>query len=65
MYLEQGGAIEKLSRELGHSKAHVTEEYIKSLPLSVARQDQDHEKFSPVRKLRLTSRRRAACEDAC
>jgi integrase/recombinase XerD len=63
MYLEQGGAIEKLSRELGHSKAHVTEEYIKSLPLSVARQG--HEEFSPVRKLRLTSWRRAAYEDAC
>jgi hypothetical protein len=63
MYLEQGGAIEKLSRELGHSKVHVTEEYIKSLPLSVARQD--HEEYSPVRRLRLTSRRRAAYEDAC
>jgi site-specific recombinase XerD len=63
MYLEQGGAIEKLSRELGHSKVHVTEEYIKSLPLSVARQD--HEEYSPVRKLRLTSRRRASFEDAC
>ena len=63
MCLVQGGAIEKLSRELGHSTVHVTEEYIKSLPLSVARQD--HEEFSPVRRLRLTSRRRAAYGDAC
>jgi hypothetical protein len=62
MYLEQGGAIEKLSRELGHSKVHVIEEYIKSLPVSVVHQD--HEEFSPVRRLRLTSRRRATYEDA-
>ena len=60
MYLEQGGAIEKLSRELGHSKVNVTEQYIKSLPLSVARQD--HEEYSPIRKLRLMRRRRAADE---
>src|SRR5262249_53971909 len=45
MYLEQGGPIERLSRELGHSKVNVTEQYIKSLPLSVARQD--HEEYSP------------------
>ena len=36
MYLEQGGALEKLSRELGHSKVNLTEQYIKTLPLSVA-----------------------------
>lgn len=57
MYLEQGGALEKLSRELGHSKVNVTEQYIKTLPLSVARQD--HEEFSPIRKLKLYSRRPA------
>ncbi len=51
MYLEQGGAMEKLSRELGHSKINVTEQYLKTLPLSVARQD--HDEFSPIRKLNL------------
>jgi len=50
MYLEQGGPLEKLSRELGHSKVNVTEQYIKTLPLSVARQD--HEEFSPIRQLK-------------
>lgn len=56
MYLEQGGTIHKLSRELGHSKIAVTENYIKSLPLSVARQD--HEIYSPVRQLNLNGRRK-------
>jgi site-specific recombinase XerD len=55
-YLEQVGAMEKLSRELGHSKINVTEQYIKTLPLSVARQV--HKEFSPIRKLNLTHRRR-------
>jgi site-specific recombinase XerD len=55
MYLEQGGTLEKLSRELGHSKTSVTEQYIKTLPLSVARQD--HEEFSPIRRLKIHSRR--------
>jgi len=54
MYLEQGGALERLSRELGHSKVNVTEQYIKTLPLSVARQD--HEEFSPVRRIRALRR---------
>jgi hypothetical protein len=63
MDLEQGGAIAKVSRELGHSEVHVTEEYSKSLPLSVARLD--HEEFSPVRRLHLTSRLRAPYEGAC
>ena len=53
LYLEQGGAIQKLSRELGHSKVNTTEQYIKTLPLSVARQD--HDDFSPVRLLKLGS----------
>jgi site-specific recombinase XerD len=56
MYLEQGGAIQKLSRELGHSKINVTEHFIRTLPLSVARQD--HEEFSPIRQLKLGGRRR-------
>lgn len=62
LYLEQGGALEKLSRELGHSKVNVTEQYIKTLPLSVARQD--HEEFSPIRKLKLGGRRRLPGERA-
>lgn len=55
-YLEAGGDIYKLSRELGHGKVHVTEEYIKTLPLSVSRQD--HEAFSVIRKLKMNTRRR-------
>ncbi len=58
MYLEQGGPIERLSRELGHSKVNVTKQYIKSLPLSVARQDR--EEYSPIRRLKLSSKRRPA-----
>jgi site-specific recombinase XerD len=58
MYLEQGGAIQKLSRELGHGKINVTEHYIRTLPLSVARED--HEEFSPIRKLKLVGRQRSA-----
>ena len=55
MHLEQGGPIDRLSRELGHSKGNVTEQYIKSLPPSVARQD--HEEYSPVRRLKLSAKR--------
>lgn len=62
MYLEQGGALEKLSRELGHSKVNVTEQYIKTLPLSVARQD--HEEFSPVRRLKALRRPSARGDQA-
>jgi integrase/recombinase XerD len=56
-YLEQGGDIYKLSKELGHSKVQVTEQYTKTLPLSVSRQD--HEEFSVIRKLKMGGRRRA------
>jgi integrase len=56
LYLEQGGSIQKLSRELGHSKISVIENYIKTLPLSVARQD--HEAYSLVRNLKLNGRRK-------
>ncbi len=55
-YLEQGGDIYKLSKELGHGKVHVTEEYIKTLPLSVSRQD--HEQFSVIKKLKMNTRRK-------
>jgi len=57
-YLEQGGPTERLSRELGHSKVNVTGQYIKSLPLRVARQG--HEEYSPIRRLKLSSKRRSA-----
>jgi hypothetical protein len=56
LYLEQGGSIQKLSRELGHSKISVIENYRKTLPLSVARQD--HEAYSLVRNLKLNGRRK-------
>jgi integrase/recombinase XerD len=62
-YLEQGGDIYKLSKELGHGKVHVTEEYIKTLPLSVSRQD--HEEFSVIRKLRMSGGRRGKDRSAC
>lgn len=61
-YMERGGDIFKLSRELGHGKVSTTEQYIKTLPLSTSRQD--HEKFSVIRSLKMDPRRRNRAKDA-
>lgn len=57
MYLEQGGEVFKLSREMGHSTVQVTESYLKDFRSTQARQD--HTEFSPIGKLDLPHTKRA------
>jgi len=57
MYVEAGGKVERLSRELGHSKIVVTEQYLKQFSSHSARDE--HDKFSPVQNLNLGKRRGA------
>lgn len=54
LYMKSGGKLERLSRELGHSKLVVTEEYLKQFGSESALAD--HEQFSPVRLLNLEKR---------
>jgi site-specific recombinase XerD len=54
LYMKSGGKLERLSRELGHSKLVVTEEYLKMFGSDSALAD--HEQFSPVRLLNLEKR---------
>ncbi len=51
MYLEQGGEVFKLSREMGHSSIQVTETYLKDFHSTEARRD--HTEFSPIGLLDL------------
>lgn len=50
-YLERGGEIFKLSREMGHSTVQVTEIYLKDYRSSEARRE--HVAYSPVQELNL------------
>lgn len=51
MYLENGGDVFKLSRELGHSSVQITEMYLKDFGSTEARKD--HNSRSPIAKLNL------------
>jgi integrase/recombinase XerD len=51
MYLENGGDVFKLSRELGHSSVQVTEMYLKDFGSTQARKE--HTSRSPLAKLNL------------
>ena len=51
MYLEQGGEVFKLSREMGHSTIQVTETYLKDFRSTEARRE--HTAFSPISQLDL------------
>ena len=51
MYLERGGELFKLSREMGHSGVRVTENYLKDFNSTEARKD--HTDFSPVLNINL------------
>lgn len=51
MYLENGGDVFKLSRELGHSSVQVTELYLKDFGSTQARKE--HTSRSPLAKLNL------------
>lgn len=51
MYLERGGELFKLSRELGHSSVQITEIYLKDFGSTQARKD--HTTFSPISGMQL------------
>lgn len=55
-YLERGGEIFDLSREMGHSTVQVTEVYLKDYRSTSARKQ--HNKHSPVDLVKLPTRRR-------
>ena len=51
MYIEEGGDVLNLSRELGHSDISITEEYLKGFGSREARKV--HTSYSPIRGLDL------------
>ncbi len=51
MYLEQGGEVFKLSREMGHSDVSITKLYLEDFSSREARKE--HTSFSPVGRLNL------------
>ncbi len=56
MYLEHGGEVFKLSREMGHSTVQVTETYLKEFRSTEARRE--HTEFSPIGKINLRRKNR-------
>src|SRR5438309_3040594 len=50
-YLQRGGEVFKLSREMGHSTVQVTEIYLKDFRSSEARKE--HTEFSPIGEFNL------------
>ncbi len=61
IYLEQGGELFKLSRELGHSDIQVTKVYLEDFGSTEARRD--HNSFSPLSRLSLGDRRKRRKRD--
>jgi integrase/recombinase XerD len=55
VYLEQGGDLFKLSRELGHNDIQTTRKYLESFGSTEARKD--HVSYSPIARLRLNKRK--------
>ncbi len=55
MYLNNGGDLFKLSREMGHSDVQVTKLYLEDFGSSEARKD--HNSYSPISRLNLKKRR--------
>ena len=51
MYMEQGGEVLSLSRELGHSSVSITEKYLGTFGSHEARKE--HTSFSPIGMLNL------------
>jgi len=56
MYMQQGGEVLSLSREMGHSSVDITENYLKDFGSTEARQQ--HSSFSPVGRLNLKNRQK-------
>jgi integrase/recombinase XerD len=54
-YLERGGEVFKLSREMGHSTIQVTELYLKDYRSSEARRE--HNAYSPIGEIKLPNKR--------
>ncbi|HEX4207084.1 MAG TPA: site-specific integrase [Ktedonobacteraceae bacterium] len=55
MYLDEGGDLFSLSRELGHSRIETTEKYLKSFTSKNARMQ--HGEHSPINRIKLRSQR--------
>jgi integrase/recombinase XerD len=55
-YLERGGEVFKLSREMGHSTVQITEIYLKDYRSSEARRE--HTAYSPVGQIDLSRKKR-------
>jgi len=55
MYLDEGGDVFSLSRELGHTKVSTTEKYLKSFTSKNARMH--HNEYSPINRINLRSQR--------
>lgn len=49
MYLEEGGEIFKLSREMGHSSVQVTKIYLEDFTSTEARKE--HTSYSPINRV--------------
>lgn len=56
MYLDNGGDLFKLSRELGHSDIQTTERYLEDFGSTQARKD--HNSYSPISRLQLNKHKR-------
>lgn len=56
-YLERGGEVFKLSREMGHSTIQVTEIYLKDYRSSEARRE--HTAYSPIGEIDLSKKKRS------
>lgn len=55
-YLERGGEVFKLAREMGHSTVKVTEIYLKDYRSSEARRE--HKTYSPIGDLNLPNKKK-------
>lgn len=56
MYLDEGGDVFSLSREMGHSDVQTTQRYLKSFTSSNARKH--HTTYSPLKRIKLRSQRK-------
>jgi integrase/recombinase XerD len=56
MYLDEGGDLFSLSRELGHTSVETTENYLKSFTSKNARMH--HNEHSPINRIKLRAHRR-------
>lgn len=61
-YLQRGGEVFKLSREMGHGTVQVTELYLKDFRSSQARQE--HTTYSPIGEFDLRKKKRSRKKDS-